>query len=136
MVGSSLRMEDITREGSGIELSNFSSTAAEIRICKNNLYGPFTGTGILVKASANITITENWLFHVRPYDSKYSVGLAVIQGSSMRIQGNVIGSISGPAEVVAGYQIIGADCDKQPGFSGNVAHSIGGHGLIVKSLSH
>jgi hypothetical protein len=89
-----------------------------------------------VKASANITIIENLLFNVRPYDSKYSIGLAVLQRSSMIIQGNIIGSIAGPAEVVAGYQIIGADCDQQPLFSGNVAHSIGGHGLIVKSLSH
>jgi hypothetical protein len=100
------------------------------------MYGPFTGTGILVKASANITIAENWLFHVRPYDSKNSVGLAVLQGSPIRILGNVIGCIAGPAEVVAGYHIIGSDCDEQSGFSGNVAHSIGGHGLIVKSLSH
>jgi hypothetical protein len=136
MVGSSLRMEDLTREGSGIEVSNSSSSAAEIRICKNNMYGPFTGTGILVKASEKITLVENWLFHVRPYDSKYSVGLAVLQGSHMIILGNNIGSIAGPAEVVAGYQIIGADCNEQPGFSGNVAHSIAGHGLIVKSLSN
>jgi hypothetical protein len=85
MIGSSLRMEDTTREGSGIEISNFSNSGAEIRICKNNLYGPFTGTGILLKTSANITLTENWLFNVRPYDSKYSIGLAVLQGSSIII---------------------------------------------------
>jgi hypothetical protein len=76
------------------------------------MYGPFTGLGILVKDSANITIAENWLYHVRPYDSKYSVGFAVLQGSPMRILGNVIGCIAGPAEVVAGYQIIGSDCDE------------------------
>jgi hypothetical protein len=33
LVGSSLRMEDLTREGSGIEISNSLSSAADIRIC-------------------------------------------------------------------------------------------------------